>query len=382
MSTPQGLREAVHADAAFGTDVYRKLTPRGNVVFSPASIAAALRMALVGARGETAAELAHALHLPDADAAAEGLRQLAGIRPGNGLTLRTPNGLWLESGLTVRENYLAILGETAAVERCDFQHAPEAARRAINSAVAEQTAGKITGLLPSGLITALTRLVLVNAVYLNAPWEHKFPADKTKDQTFYPERSAPTPVPLMHVAAELAFHRGDDYQAALLPYRGGALAMAVVLPDGPLSEFTASLDGAGGVGGIVSGLLTEGEQRQVALALPRFRVEASFRLDDTLQSLGVRRAFTGDADFSGICDEPLAISAVVHKAYIDVGEEGTEAAAATAVVVAALALRRRPQPDVSLVLDRPFLFVIADTRTGLPLFLGQFTRPVPRSPAA
>jgi serpin B len=382
MSTPQQQQEAVHADAAFGTDLYRKLTPRGNVVFSPASIAAALQLALVGARGETAAELAHALHLPDTDSAAEGLRQLAGIRPGDGLTLRTPNTLWLESALIVRENYLAVLGETAAVERCDFRHAPEAARQAINSAVAEQTAGKITDLLPSGLINTLTRLVLVNAVYLNAPWAHKFPADKTKDQTFYPERSHPTPVPLMHLETQLAFHHGDGYQAALLPYRAGSLAMAVVLPDAPLSEFTASLDGAGGVGGIVSGLLTDAEQRLVALSMPRFRVEASFRLDDTLQSLGVRRAFTDDADFGGICDPPLSISAVVHKAYIDVGEEGTEAAAATAVAIRSLALRHGPQPDVRLVLDRPFLFVIADTRTGLPLFLGQFTMPAPRSPGA
>ena len=252
--------------------------------------------------------------------------------------------------------------------------------------MAEQTAGKITDLLPTGLISTLTRLVLVNAVYLNAPWAHKFPADKTKDQTFYPERSHPTPVPLMHLEAQLAFHHGDGYQAALLPYRGGALAMAVVLPDAPLSEFTASLDGAasgvGGVGGIVSGLLTDAEERLVALSMPRFRVEASFRLDDTLQSLGVRRAFTDDADFGGICDPPLSISAVVHKAFIDVGEEGTEAAAATALAFTALGLVRKPQPDVRLVLERPFLFVIADTRTGLPLFLGQFTRPAPRSPGA
>jgi serpin B len=152
--------------------------------------------------------------------------------------------------------------------------------------------------------------------------------------------------------------------------------MAVVLPDGPLSEFNGRLGGVGGVGGVLAGLLSSGAQCQVDLSLPRFRVDAGFMLKDTLESLGVRTAFTHAADFSGITDdEPLHVSAVVHKAWIDVGEEGTEAAAATAVVIAALALIRKPPPEVTLVFDRPFLFTIADTASGLPIFLGQFTRP-------
>jgi serpin B len=126
----------------------------------------------------------------------------------------------------------------------------------------------------------------------------------------------------------------------------------------------------------MSGLLSNSAERQVDLSLPRFRVEAGFMLKDTLQALGVRTAFTDAADFSGITgDEPLQISAVLHKAYVDVGEEGTEAAAVTAVVMRTLALVRKPQPDVRLVFDRPFLFAIVDTNSGLPLFLGQFTRP-------
>jgi len=152
--------------------------------------------------------------------------------------------------------------------------------------------------------------------------------------------------------------------------------MAAVLPDGPLTEFTAGLAGLGGLGGLMSGLLSDGGEGQVDLSLPRFRVDASFMLKDTLEALGVRLAFTSKADFSGITgEEPLSISAVVHKAYIDVGEEGTEAAAATAVVMRTLALVRKPPPDVTLVFDRPFLFAIADMSSGLPLFLGQFTRP-------
>jgi len=371
-----GIAQAVQADAAFGTDLYLKLAASGNVVFSPASIAAALRMALAGARGDTAAELAAVLRLPGPEDAADGLKQLAGIRPGDGLTFRAPNIMWLESTETVRDDFLAQLAETVAVERCDFARAPEAARQVINDAVAEQTAGKITGLIPPGVMDSLTRLVLTNAVYLKALWTHQFPARDTTQKPFYPERLGPTPVDMMHLAADLDYHRGDGYQAVLLPYRGGSLAMAVVLPDGPLSEFTGRLGGAGGVGGLLAGLLSSGDQCQVDLSMPRFRVDAGFMLKDTLESLGVRTAFTPAADFSGITDdEPLHISAVVHKAWIDVGEEGTEAAAATAVAISALALVRKPPPEVTLVFDRPFLFVIADAASGLPLFLGQFTRP-------
>jgi serpin B len=371
-----GITQAVQADAAFGTDLYQRLAAAGNVVFSPASIAAALRMALAGARGDTAAELAAVLHLPGPEAAADGLDELAGIRSGDDLTFRAPNVMWLESAATVRDSYLRQLSGTVSVERCDFRHASEAARQTINDAVAEQTAGKITGLIPPGAIDSLTRMVLTNAVYMKALWAHQFPANETKQKPFYPERAAPAPVSLMHLQARFGYHRGDGYQAVLLPYRGGSLAMAAVLPDGPLSEFAGQLDSAGGLGALLAGLLSDGAEHLVDLSLPRFRVNAGFMLKDTLEALGVRAAFSAAADFSGITeDEPLRISAVVHKAYIDVGEEGTEAAAATGVVMAAMALVRKPEPEVRLVFDRPFLVAIADTETGLPLFLGQFTRP-------
>jgi serpin B len=339
-------------------------------------------MALAGARGDTAAELAAALHLPSpapalpADTgAAEGLAQLAGIHSGDDLTFRAPNVMWLESAASVRESYLRLLSEAVSVERCDFSHAPEAARQTINDAVAKQTEGKITGLIPPGAIDSLTRMVLTNAVYLNALWAHQFSANETKQKPFYPERAGPAPVDLMHLQARFTYHHGDGYQAVLLPYRGGSLAMAVVLPDGTLTELTGHLDDLGGVGGMLAALLADGAEHQVDLSLPRFRVNAGFMLQDTLQALGVRAAFTPAADFSGIAeDEPMHISAVAHKAYIDVGEQGTEAAAATAVVFARMAMVRKPEPEVRLVFDRPFLFAIADTQTGLPLFLGQFTR--------
>jgi serpin B len=369
-----GIAQAAAADAAFGTDLYTELAAAGgNVVFSPASVAASLRMALVGARGDTAVELAAALHLPGPEAAAGGLRDLTGIRPGEDLTFRAPNTLWIESAVTVRKEFLEQLGAVASVERCDFASQPLAARQAINLAVAEQTAGKIADLLPPGVITPATRLILVNAVYLNALWTYQFPPNQTQKKPFYAERSVASPTDMMRLEARLAYQRGDGYQAVLLPYRGGSLAMAVVLPDGPLGELAGRLGDLGGVSGLLSGLLSAGAERRVALCMPRFRIDSRFMLRDTLAALGVRAAFGQAADFSGIAPERLAISQVVHRTYIDVGEKGTEAAAATATAIRALAVRK-PSAEVTFVADRPFLFMIADTDSGLPLFLGQLTR--------
>lgn len=367
------ISAAARADTRFGADLHRALATAGNTVFSPASVAAALKMTLAGARGETADELARALHLDAPGDAAASLGELGALADegGGDLTLRTPNTMWLDETLTVRETYLDSLAGTVGVERCDFAGAPEPSRQRINAAVERHTEGKIPGLLPRGLIDAATRLILVNAIYLNAPWAHPFPAQNTADKPFYPERMSPAAIPSMRLETRMPYYRGDGCQAVLLPYRGGTLAMAIVLPDGPLSEFASRVD----MPSVLGNLLDDDAERLVNLTLPRFRVEASFRLEDVLRTLGVRRAFTDDADFGGICTERVRISAVVHKAFIDVGEEGTEAAAATAAVFAPAGIIRRPDPDVRLVVDRPFLFAIADTQTGLPLFLGQFARP-------
>ena len=290
-------RQQATADAAFGTDLYTRLAGPGNLVFSPASIAAALRMALIGARGETADELARGLHLPGPGAARVANLQLTGLAAArDDLVLRAVNTAWIDSDLDVRDEFL---DQPVTVQRVTFRRQPEAAREAINAAVAEQTAGKIRDLIQPGLIGILTRLVLVNAIYLKARWEHQFPAQQTKKAPFYPERAGATQVDMMHVQARLAYHRGDGYQAVLLPYRGGPLAMAIVLPDGPLSEFTGRMPA-------VSALLTTAEQRDVDLRLPRFKIESGFLLRDTLQALGMGRAFSGDADFSGITDAGAA----------------------------------------------------------------------------
>jgi serpin B len=371
---------AAAADAAFGADMYQVLAAdAADLVFSPASAASALRVACCGARGQTAAELALALHLGESrpeDVAAGGLSlvtALAAAGPTDGsATLRAPVTVWVQSGLPLRAEFTARLRQAAAAfADADFA-AVEAARTEINRVIAGQTEGKITGLLPPGAITQLTRLVLASAVYLKAAWAQPFPESATAGAPFYPDgqdRPGLT-VPMMHLTAPQAYLRGDGYQAVLLPYRGIGLAMAVVLPDGPLPALRLKVAAAG-----LGGLLAGRARHQVTLSLPRFRLEAAFGLIPALRQLGVTEAFGDDADFSGITGaEPLRIGAVAHKAYIDVDEHGTEAAAATAIVLRAAAAFR-PPPPVTMVVDRPFLFAIIDTATGLPLFLGQVSRP-------
>jgi serpin B len=374
--------ELAAADAAFGTDLYQMLAGPDSLVLSPASIALALRLALAGARGETATEMARALHLPGPDAARDGLAPIAGLPASGDAVLRAVNTAWISSGLPICADFL---DQPVTVERADFARQPEQARQAINTAVARQTEGKITDLIQPGLINAATLLVLVNALYLKSRWRHEFPASQTRTQPFYAERAVATDIDMMRLRARLAYHQGDGYQAVLLPYQGGPIAMAIVLPDGPLPELAGRLADLGGVGGLVHGLLggacDQDSDWDVDLRLPRFKVKAQFQLGKALAALGMGRAFRPEADFSGITGSgPLMISEVVHQAFIDVDEQGTEAAAATAVAIRAAAIRLRPPArKVTLTVDRPFLFAIVETASGLPLFLGQFTgSPGPR----
>ena len=377
---------AVAADA-FGLDLYRRLAADGqDLVFSPASIAAALQLALLGARGSTAEQLAAALHLDQTDPAGgaeAGLRLLSEViqtaAADAGPMLRAPNTLWVQAGLPLEPSYTRQVQDVAAaaVEEADFSGAPQQARAAINELIAGQTAGKITNLLGRDAVTAATRLVLANAVYLKARWAFPFTATATRDAPFHPGDGAePITVAMMHRTASLPYVRGDGYQAVLLPYEDLPLAMAIVLPDGPLAGLASQLgDDRAGLGPLLAGA----DRQSVAVALPKFRQRTSTQLIPVLRQLGVQDAFTDAADFTGITTaERLLIGAVVHQAYIDVDEQGTEAAAATAIGMRAMALRREPEP-IPFTVDRPFLFAITDTATGLPLFLGQVTRPAAKT---
>jgi serpin B len=401
---------AAQADDAFGADLYRRLAAgsAGNLIFSPVSISAALRMALMGARGPTAAQLAAALHVAGPGPAADGLRLLsAGLAGlgGGGVTCRAPNTMWLQAGFPLRPEFTSALAGLASavvpdavVRQTDFAGAPQRARLEINAAIAEQTAGQIADLLAPDAVGRLTRLVLAGAVYLKAAWAQPFPASATAVAPFYPGPGgpgsggpgsggagssgpggggpgpgAPVEVPMMQGTASLGYLRGAGYQAVTVPYAGGLLAMAVVVPDGPLGPLEEAL-AAGGVRGLLAGVTPQ----RVRLTLPRFRMTAGFSLVPVLKSLGVTAAFDlKQADFTGLSPEqPLAIAAVAHKAFIDVDEHGTEAAAATAVGIARPTAVRQERPPIVVTADRPFLVAISDAAAGWPLFLGRVTNPL------
>jgi serpin B len=385
-SASSAMAGAASADEAFAADLYRVLTEDGaQTVFSSASVAAALRMALCGARGQTATELAGALHeapdaaalnLPGPPAAAGGLRALpAAVRDvaaGGSVTLRAPGMAWVQSGYPLEPAFTTQVGEAAALARADFARGPEAARAEINRVIAEQTEQKITGLLPADAIDVRTRLVLTSAIYLKAAWAEPFPEAATHDAPFYPDGPdhSSVNVPMMRGTAVRAYRRGDGYQTVMLPYWDGRLAMAVVLPDGPLATLRPAI-AAGGLPGLLAGT----SRYEVTLLMPRFRLEAGFDLVPALLRLGVRQAFTDQADFTGITEaERLLINAVAHKAYVDVDEQGTEAAAATAITFRPTAAFRAAEP-VTMTVDRPFWFAIIYTPTGLPLFVGQVRHP-------
>ena len=389
--TTSGDDDAKAGDAvnAFGLDLYAKLVaadPSANLVFSPASIELALAMARAGARGTTATEMDTVMHALGTDANAGWVTALdqslnnktATFQDDMGhaqdVVLRSVNAPFAQRGFALEAPYLQALGERfgAGLRLVDYIKATEAARKAINDWVNAQTEQRIPELLGQGTLDDLTRLVLVNAIYLKAAWQTPFEEGATAPAPFTRLDGSTVDVPMMHMGGELLYATGTGWQAVELPYVGGKLSMLVIVPD-ELAAFEKTLDGAS-LAAIVDGLAT----RHVSdLGLPTFGTETKVELAKVLSAMGMPTAFTDRADFSGIStEEPLLIDAVIHQANIDVDENGTEAAAATAVVARAASL---PSDSVTLTVDHPFLFALRDKDTGAVLFLGRITEPATRS---
>jgi len=338
-----------------------------------------------GARGKTAVEMDHVLHSTSSDELDDGLNALTQHieslahqrkRPDGSVakvTVDAANSLWGQRGVTWEPPFLDALAESfgTGMRQVDYKHDYEAARKAINAWTSDQTHAKIPALIPSGILDSTTRLVLVNAIYLEAPWAVPFEKSVTQDRPFTRADGTKVDVPMMSYdsASALAYARGPGWQAVDLEYDGAGLAMAVVVPDaGRLDDITSGFD-ADFLKGVLAGLQPTG----VGLRLPRWTFRTQVLLNDVLGDLGMPTAFTDGADFSGMThDVVLAIQAVVHEAFIAVDEQGTEAAAATAVAMRASSAML---DTVELTVDRPFLFVLHDKATGTPLFIGRVSDP-------
>ena len=375
-----GWAQLVAGNTAFGLDLYGQLrTDAGNLFLSPFSISAALGMTAAGARGKTLEEMTRLLHFPaDAHAAfgnvIRSLNEEADPKK-RGFTLSTANALWAQKGYPWRAEYKKLVSDaySAGLFDVDFLSAPEEARGTINSWVMKETRDKIKDLLPPGSVTRDTRLVLTNAIYFKGDWQAPFEKKATKDLPFTLADGTKVEVPLMYRVGSYLYAENDAFQVLDLPYTGRRISMTVILPRKPDGLPAVEKDLTGGK--LDAALKTLRYEREVHVHLPRFKVEKSFRLNEPLQALGMKSAFAG-ADFSGMHTggEQLDISAVIHKAFVDVNEEGTEAAAATGVVVGTRSVAPPPMPRYFRA-DRPFLFLIRDNTTGSVLFLGRLTNP-------
>ncbi len=366
---------------SFGTGLYAAIaTGHGNVVFSPASIMTALAMTYAGARGVTAEEMAAVLHVdlddPAFHAAMNALDlalESRSFKSGDDrVQLSIANSLWGQDGLAFEQPFLDTLAKDygTGMRLVDFKAAAEKARVQINDWVASQTNDKITDLIPAGVLNYLTRLVLVNAVYMDATWAHQFDPNDTSDGSFTTLAGTQVTVPMMRQTSSFSYAKGDGWQAVQLPYSGNRLAMLLIVPDqGRFTDVEQEL-GSGLLSEAVSGL----SPASVALTVPKFTFRTQAQLGSALKTLGMPTAFDpSSADFSGMTtEEQLLIDKVIHEAYIAVDEEGTEAAAATAVVMRATSA---PMVDVTFEIDRPFIFALRDTETGALLFLGRVVDP-------
>jgi serpin B len=377
------LSALVSGNNAFAFNLYQTLKKNntGNMFYSPYSISTALAMTYAGAAGETEKQMSSALQftLPQNQlhsAFDELALQLASRGQGaqgtngKGFSLNIANALWGQQDYTIQPAFLNILAQnySAGMNLLDFMNSPEDSRVTINNWVSSQTNNRINDLLPQGSIDSLTRFVLTNAIYFDAAWQDPFSANKTQNGTFNLIDGSTVTVPMMSNEAGYSYAKGTGYQAVELPYSGNEIAMDIIMPDaGKFTTFESAMT-ADKINGIIGSL----QNSFMTLTMPKFSFDSSFSLKSALSALGMPIAFDpNQADFSGITgNTDLHISDVVHKAFVAVDEEGTEAAAATGIVIGLAAM-----PQYSMTVDQPFIFLIRDIKTGAILFVGRVMNP-------
>ena len=383
----------VKGNNEFAFDLYAKLRGKdGNLFFSPYSISTALGMTYCGARGQTEMQMAGVLHfpiiakpgtelsstlIPDrphfASVFGKIIKDLNSRGEKGGYELRVANALWGQKGYEFLEEFLKLIESNfdEQLNQVDFIRATEGARKTINRWVEKKTNNKIKNLIQPGVLDSMTRLVLTNAIYFKGNWARQFKKDQTKEAPFTLADGKKVEAAMMNQTAEFGYMETESFQGLELPYVDDELSMIIFLPkehDG-LDEFEKTLTIEN-----LSKWLSKLYKREVIVSVPKFKMTSQFSLASVLKSMGMIDAFSSNADFSGINGRrDLSISAVIHKAYVDVNEEGTEAAAAAAVTMKLTSIGPSRTPVFKA--DHPFLFLIRDNHSGSILFIGRVMNP-------
>ena len=385
-STSQAdLTSLANGNGAFALNLYQLLSKTdGNIFYSPYSISEALAMTYGGARGETERQMAAALQFLlsqdrlhpafnsiDIELAKRGEVAKKGTDE-KGFRLNVVNAIWGQKDFKFTSGYLDLLAQYygAGMRIVDYIKAAEPSRQIINQWVSDQTEGKIKDLLPQGSVNNLTRLVLTNAIYFNAAWAYQFEKAATQNGQFHLLDKSVVTVPMMRQLKSFRYAEGTNYKAVELPYDGNQLSMLLVLPGADqFASFEAALNSQ-----LLKDIIGKLQPAQVNLTMPRFKIESQYSLKAALANLGMAAAFSpSEADFSGMDGQrDLYISDVVHKAYVSVDEAGTEAAAATGVIMSTTSL---PVNIKDVTLDHPYIFLIRDNPTGTILFMGRVMNP-------
>ena len=375
------MKTLVEGNTAFALQLYGTLrSTEGNLALSPYSISSALAMTYAGARGQTARQMEQTLHFNQRQTDLHPLfaqldTALMAAQGSNELNIA--NSIWPQEKYPFRQEFLSLLKKDygATVTPLNYEGGAEQARVTINQWVDDKTRHKIAEIIGPGVLTDLTRMVLVNAIYFKGTWASPFAESATRPDKFYTKPDTTLSVPFMHKRGRFSYGENDQLQLIALPYAGRQLDMIILLPrsrDG-IGQLEKSLTVTS-----LSAWTSEMRDQQVDAALPKFKMSSGFNLAKTLAALGMTDAFDMDkADFSGMDGKShwLYISAVLHKAYIDVNEKGTEAAAATAVVMIARGIAPPAEPPRVFRADHPFLFLIRDSTTGSILFMGRVAQP-------
>ena len=366
---------------AFAFDMYRYLSKeKGNLFFSPYSISSALAMTYAGARDNTEKQMAEVLRFPSDQALvhpelASLATQLNDIQNKGDVELHIANALWAQQGYEFVTDYLDLTKKyySAALNYVDFEKAVEAARKKINKWVEDKTNDKIKNLIKPGGLNDLTRLVLTNAIYFKGNWLSPFEEQSTQDDSFWLSTKKSIKVPMMLQIGEFKYTENGTLKVLEMPYRGGELSMIVLLPKevAGMARLEKELSSEN-----LSAWISSLHQHYVAVHMPKFKMTKELELSGTLSSMGMPDAFSSNADFSGMDGKKwLFISAVIHKAFVDVNEKGTEAAAATAVVMECIMEVGPSEPPKVFRADHPFIFVIRHNESGAILFFGRVIDP-------